>query len=197
MRLILFLSLLGAGHVATAQLTFGVQAGANYSFMGYAEEKGAFGAHAGVFAEWGLAGDLFVRPGLQYSRKGTRLEGFIQNSTLDFKLDYLTAPILLGYRIGERFHVDLGPAVSYLLNGRVASDGEDLGGEEGFDDWDVGLQAGLGCRITENLSFRAAYEHGFVNMTDVRFTDENGQSLGGIDEGKNRVVQVGLSWVFK
>jgi opacity protein-like surface antigen len=196
MRIILFMLILCAGRMATAQATFGVQAGANYSFMGYAEEQGAFGAHAGVFAEWSLAGDLFLRPGLQYSRKGTRLDGFVQNNTLDFKLDYLTAPILLGYRIGERFHVDLGPAVSYLLKGRVASDGEDLGGEEGFDDWDVGLQAGLGYRITDALSIRAGYEHGLVNMTNIQFTDENGQSLGGIDEGKNRVVQLGMSWTF-
>jgi hypothetical protein len=33
-------------------------------------------------------------------------------------------------------------------------------------------------------------------MTNIQFTDENGQSLGGIDEGKNRVVQVGVSWAF-
>src|SRR5690606_10250694 len=161
------LLVLCAGRLATAQAVFGVQAGANYSFMGYADEQAAIGAHAGLFAEWTLAGNVFLRPGLQYSRKGTRPEGFIQDNTLDFRLDYLTAPILLGYRIGERFHVDFGAAVSYLLKGKVASDGDDLGGEEGFDDWDVGLQAGLGYRITDALSLRAGYEHGLVDMTNI------------------------------
>jgi hypothetical protein len=31
---------------------------------------------------------------------------------------------------------------------------------------------------------------------NIQFTDENGQSLGGIDGGRNRVYQLGLFYVL-
>ncbi|MCD8072038.1 MAG: PorT family protein, partial [Alistipes sp.] len=53
------------------------------------------GFTAGLFTDIYLVRNLYIQPGLSYSRKGTRERDF--GFTNSYKLDYLEMPVYVGY----------------------------------------------------------------------------------------------------
>jgi hypothetical protein len=137
-----------------------------------------------------------VQPELLFDSKGSDLANFIPNTPMRYSLNYLTMPVLLGYKArGITFRA--GAYVSSLIGSKIEINSMDVPvRDEYFEDWDWGLTAGATLDITPALGFELLYYFGLPDIVDISFGDQNGNFLARLDEGKNRVLQVGVYYKF-
>lgn len=180
-----------------AQTTFGVKGGMNLASINIDNSDMIFTWHAGAFSHTPLGGKFFFQPELLISRKGTRLQDFFYTSDLTFNIVYLSMPLVMGIEAGEHFLFHIGPELSYRLAGEFEIEDQESNQEkEYYSDWDFGLDAGVTYQMTRRFGLTLRYCFGFTNVMQIQFVDELGQDLGGFSEGKNRVLQLSISYAF-
>lgn len=111
---------------SNGQFHVGVKAGANVTKVDGKSFKDEFksGYMLGGFAEIKLSKKLYVQPELLINQYNTRLDtnynnlvGNIFNGMTSVKLDYLSIPILLNYRMGGGFiSLQAGPQYGILID---------------------------------------------------------------------------------
>ncbi|MFM2117601.1 MAG: hypothetical protein RL316_791, partial [Bacteroidota bacterium] len=111
---------------SNGQFHVGVKAGANVTKVDGKSFKDEFksGYMLGGFAEIKLSKKLYVQPELLINQYNTRLDtnynnlvGNIFNGLTSVKLDYLSIPILLNYRMGGGFiSLQAGPQYGVLID---------------------------------------------------------------------------------
>ena len=184
-KTILFLFLL-AGSAAYAQsVTAGIKAGANISnFTGgdfdAVKKKAIVGFHGGAFLNFSF-GALSLQPEALVSTQGARIDS--ANKSYDWKLTYLTVPVMLKLRSPGGFYVEAGPQVGFKLSENVSD--ETIG--DFAKNLDLSAGAGLGFQTKGGLGIGARYLVGLSKVGDF-------EPSAGIDpDFKNSVIQVGLS----
>jgi hypothetical protein len=178
------------------QNTFGVNAGGSIIYTSIDDDDSRMAYHGGMFARFDLSDKVFLQTEIQYVMKGTGLPGYFGpfNMKIDFR--YISMPLLVGFRMTDYFSIELGPEIGYLVDGEVTIDKYGPTAEEDFPSLDLGIDLGLMYQIGNRFGFRLRYNYGLSNVMDIRFYDANSQSLGGLFEGKNRVLQLGLVYFF-
>lgn len=182
-KMILALALL-IGTASFAQnFSAGIKAGANFSnFTGgdfdAVKKKAIVGFHGGGFLNFAF-GALSLQPEVLVSTQGARIDS--ANKSYDWKLTYVTVPVLLKYRTASGFYLEAGPQVGFKLSESVT--------DEAIDDFAKGLDlsaaAGLGFQTKGGLGIGARYLVGLSKVGDFD-PSEN------IDpDFKNSVIQVG------
>lgn len=179
-----------------AQAGFGIKGGGDLASVNVDNSEAMVAYHVGGFWRIPFGSDMFVQPELLYSVKGSNLPDFFYSADLEFKMNYLSLPVMLGIKAGDRWIFSFGPEISKLLRGSFKVDDTESQGSDGYSQFDFGLDAGVDFAITTGLGVYLRYNYGLVDVLQVQFTDENGQSLGGFNKGKNRCLQAGISWVI-
>ncbi|TVR86132.1 MAG: PorT family protein [Saprospirales bacterium] len=122
---------------------------------------------------------LSAEPG--YIRKGFTIDHL--HNVDDFKLDYITLPILADVKIWGPLRVQIGPELSYRT-------GIDYGDEEGnlvidwddeFENWELSGLVGLSYDFNTALSLGLRYNHSVMKTTQFTLGDEMGQPNIDID----------------
>ena len=182
-------------HVS-GQVSFGPKAGINIATWTTEGSNTITGFQGGVVAQFQLNDEWSVQPELLYESKGTDLGDFIPNNPMRYTMDYVTMPVLLGYKArGITFRA--GAYVSSLIGSTIEINAKDVPvRDEYFENFDWGLTAGATLDITAGLGFELLYYFGFPDIPDISFGDQNGQFLAHLDEGKNRVLQLGMYYKF-
>jgi len=129
------------------------------------------GFNLGVFAEISLSDKLICQPELLFSTQGAKLEETNYNYSL--KLNYLNIPLMIKYAVTDKFALELGPQVGFLLsaneeetfNGETASDEEDV--KDYFKSIDFGLNFGASFDVSEKIIIGARYNLGLSNISDI------------------------------
>jgi hypothetical protein len=108
---------------SNGQFHVGVKAGANVNKV---EDKSynellKYGYMLGAFAEIKLSKKFYIQPEIQINQFNTSFDTSLGNISLpgiiSAKLDYLSIPILLNYRLGGGFlSLQVGPQYGILLN---------------------------------------------------------------------------------
>jgi Outer membrane protein beta-barrel domain len=176
------------------QSSFGVSAGGNLIYTSLDHDESRIAYYGGAFVRFDLSEKVYLQPEILYSRKGTGLPGYFGPFNMEIDFHYISLPALVGFRMTDNLSIDLGPEVGYLVDGAVTIDKYGPTAEEDFPSFDLGIDMGLMYRLWNHFGFRLRYHYGLTNVMDVKFFDANSQSLGGLFEGKNRVLQVGLSY---
>ena len=124
--ILLIASALLISYHSNGQFHVGVKAGANVTKVDGKSFKDEFksGYMLGGFAEIKLSKKLYVQPELLINQYNTRLDtnynnlvGNIFNGMTSVKLDYLSIPILLNYRMGGGFiSLQAGPQYGVLID---------------------------------------------------------------------------------
>jgi hypothetical protein len=150
-RLFALLAMLMAYSYSQAQgFHLGVKGGANITKIDGKELKDEFnyGYHLGGFAELGLGKKWFIQPELLWSQYNTQtaddFEDIVNDakpgsSNQDIKLNYLTIPITLNYRLLDWLSLQAGPQFGVLLDNEknlLAN------GKEAFESGDFALLGG-------------------------------------------------------
>jgi hypothetical protein len=153
---------------AIAQINFGIKGGVNITKIDDKAFKDEFsyGYHAGGFAEIGLGKKLGIQPEVLFNQYQTKVDtsfGNIWNplrSDQDAKLNYLSIPILLNYKLANILTLQAGPQFGVLI-----SQDKNLlqNGQEAFKTGDFSLLGGAQINISK-LRFTGRY---FVGLNDI------------------------------
>lgn len=215
MKKVLFAAVAVFGFITTQaqEIKFGAKAGLNGStLIGDAEDaKMIIGAHVGAFAEIKINDKFSFQPELLFSMQGAKSEyseseefgGDIYSYSEEskVKLNYLNVPLMAKYYATQKFYVEAGPQIGFLIsaksdyeyteliNGSVdyseSEDGFDV--KDNFKSVDFGFNFGLGYEFTENIFTGVRYNLGLSDITDITGFD---------DKVKNGVFQVSFGYKF-
>ena len=179
------LMILSVTGVQAQDVSFGIKGGVNFSnFSGddadMLETDGRTGFHLGLIAEIMFTENLGVQPEVLYSSQGAKSdfqmedEFFGSLSIDEFKLDYISIPVLLKYYFIEGLSLEVGPQFSFVANSEVEASMDGVSSTEDFDDetesFDFGGALGLGYELPMGLLFQGRYVMGFNDVyTDSDF----------------------------
>ena len=158
---------------SNGQFHVGVKAGANVTKVDGKSFKDEFksGYMLGGFAEIKLSKKLYVQPELLINQYNTRLDtnynnlvGNIFNGLTSVKLDYLSIPILLNYRMGGGFiSLQAGPQYGVLIdknNSIIQNTGN------AFRNGDLSLLGGVQVKAGA-FRINGRYFVGLSNINDI------------------------------
>jgi hypothetical protein len=187
---IMAVALLTMQAASAQKFRLGVKAGANLVKVDGKSFKDEFryGYHLGGFAEIGLTqdGKLTLQPEVLFNQYATTLdssfksvyENVINSSQSRVKLNYLSIPILLNYKLAGPIFLQAGPAFSVLMdqNRSILQNGGDA-----FKKGDFAMIGGAQIRLAK-LYLSGRYVIGLANINDI---DDK-------DKWKSQAIQLSL-----
>ncbi len=176
-----------------AQFRLGIKGGANITKVdGKAfRDEFKYGYHLGGFAEIGLGGKFSVQPEVLWNQYQTRVDSSFKNvyqdatsfsNYKDVKLDYLTIPLLLNYKVGSLLTLQAGPQYGILIN---QSQNLIENGKDAFKDGEFSMVGGAVINISK-LRLTGRYLVGLNNISDI--SDQN--------KWKNQGFQLSVGLAF-
>ena len=160
---------------ASAQFRLGAKAGANLVKVDGKSFKDEFryNYHVGGFAEIGLTRDkkLTLQPEVLFNQYSTTLdssfkavyENVLNSEQTHVKLNYLSIPILLNYRLLGPIYLQAGPAFSILMD---QSKNFLQNGGDAFKKGDFSMIGGAQVRIAK-IYLSGRYVVGLANINDI------------------------------
>lgn len=190
----LFISIAGL----RAQVSVGLAGGLNvssYTSYNFTSDWKA-GLHAGGYVEIPLSRKFALEADLLYSQKGGN---YTVGSAGQYtqRLNYLSLPVLLGYRVTGKLSLQAGPEVGLLLSDMIHSNGGTFD-PHAYRSFDKGLAFGAVYQLPAGFAIGLRYVAGFAPITKtMNFTDFDGNLLGSGSYGSNRAFQLTLRWAFR
>ena len=203
MKKVLFIAvvvLLGLGNVNAQEVRFGAKGGLNSSnFTGDLEGfDSKVGFNLGAFAAISLSDKFIFQPELLFSTQGASSEDSFESETfkLTIKANYLNIPLMIKYGVTDKFALEFGPQLGFLLSAKGKSegtfDGEAISEEEdikdSFKSIDFGLNFGASFDVAENIMIGARYNLGLSNIID--------EEDSGDDKVQNAVFSFAVGYRF-
>ncbi|MFQ3297604.1 MAG: opacity protein-like surface antigen [Polaribacter sp.] len=168
---ILVVAIVGLGNVNAQGSNFGITAGFHnlslkLDVLGMTESESSQGFFVGVTSDFSLSDKFSLQPQLQ----------FATSSQDGDSLEQLILPIMLKYHVTEKFNLQAGPQLDYVLSD-----------SEGLNAIGFGLGFGAGFDFSEKIFVSTRYALGLSN----RFEDAPSEiSL------KLNTFQIGLGYRF-
>ena len=179
-----------------SDVKFGAKGGINFAKLvgdDASDEKTFVGFNAGFFAEIPLTEKLVFQPEILYSAQGSKSEGIIDGYYVDatFNFNYINIPLLLKYKITDKFSLEAGPYVGFLTNAKLKFKVRGLGSDsldvkDIIKSTDFGLGLGMNYEFSDVIFANARYQAGLTEIGDA----EAGNGI------KNSVFQLGLGFRF-
>ena len=164
--------------------TFGVKAGLNLSSITNSDgAKTQVGVNVGGFAKIMVADKFAVQPELLFSTQGAKYDGG------SFNLSYINIPIMAKYYVADKFNLEAGPQIGFLMSAKAKADGfgsTDV--KDMFKTTDFGLNLGAGYDISDNISVGARY---CLGLSQLQKDLASGETAS-----KNSVIQIDLGYRF-
>jgi hypothetical protein len=176
-RLPIVLALVLLAHASFAQFSIGIKAGANITKVdgrSFSDEF-RYGYHLGGFATVPISKRFAVQPEVLFnqiqSRTGTEFRNIYQTAfdgNTDVKLNYLSVPILLNYKLGSFLSLQAGPQFGVLLdkNKNLLENGR-----EAFDRGDFSMLGGAQISVGK-IKLNGRYVVGLNNINDIDNQDQ-------------------------
>jgi len=164
-------------NAAMAQFTLGVKAGANIFKVDGQSFKDQFdyGYHLGGFANFGIGGRFSLQPEVLFNqyqtKRDTSFSNIYQNvfsNSTNVKLNYLSIPLLLNYKLGSLISLQAGPMFSILMdqNKSLLQNGEDA-----FKKGDFSMLGGAQLSLGK-IKLNGRYVVGLNNINDIDNQDK-------------------------
>jgi hypothetical protein len=188
-KLVVLVLSTGVFFTASAQVQFGVKAGANFATLAGSGSEGAttkVDFHGGGFAQIPLANSFFLQPELVYSGQGAKAtsDGVVYN----VNQNYLNIPVLAKYQHSSGLYGETGPQIGFLLSANVKAGGSSQDVKSSYKSTDFAWAFGVGYKISSiNAGIDARYNLGLSNIA--------AQEVSGYPV-KNSVFQIGIFYVF-
>lgn len=174
---------------------FGVKGGVNFSsftgdgFDAFDDPEGRTAFHLGLLAEIPLGERFSIQPEVLYSAQGYDIVSREDADDVEFQLDYITVPVLAKFYLFNRFSLEAGPQIAFLVNDEIDTNPTGDGGDievdsDIFKTVEFGVGLGASYKIS-NFFISGRYNLGLTDIYDVE----------GID-AKNSVIQAGVGIMF-
>jgi len=172
------LSAVSAGYAQEkAGFGVGVRAGMNFSDLTSITGNPRIGFNAGLFGDYYFSRNFGVELGVFYSQQGNLDNNIARYGTTDtdYKINYLSFPLVVNYRIFNRFRIFAGPQIVIMLDSKIKPSvpggiwrevkGHDLSGI-----------AGVGYTFPFGLDISVSYTFGFTNIFHSYTGSQGGNS---------------------
>ncbi|QRR02915.1 porin family protein [Dyadobacter sandarakinus] len=168
-----------------AKFSLGPKAGINISNYtgGNIQSDALVGYHIGGVLNYGFGKVFSLQPEVLFSTQGAKVENGGQKE--DFKISYITVPVMLKFRTNSGFYVELGPQAGF----RAGSDIPDQTINNFAKNLDLAGAVGIGYHSGIGLGVGARYIAGVSKVGDF-----SGQDID--PDFKNSVIQVSLFWAI-
>jgi hypothetical protein len=220
------------GAANAQEIKFGAKIGANLSTSSVSmpsvegtsftipDNKMLFGLHVGGFAEIGISEKFAFQPELLFSMEGSKFEsssvedfgGIVYSETSEstIKLNYINVPLLVKFYATEKFFINAGPQIGFLMSAKQDSDYTltfDGGQTESESTSNVDVKdqyksinfsaaAGAGYYFTENIFAEVRYNVGVSNILESQTVDTGFGSFTFEPEAKINNLQITLGYRF-
>lgn len=149
---------------------YGIRVGYNISNLDFEPAPTFDNTHRngfaiGVFGEYDLSASIALAPELQFSAEGAKDRAL--------RVDYIQAPILFKFRIGNKVALGAGPLVGVKVHEF----------EDGYRNFGFSGVGAFEFMVTDEIFIDARYHYGFTNILD-----DNPAGL----EAKNTNIQIGI-----
>ncbi len=169
----------------------GINVGLNFAKLttnNYYENQGTdfvTGLTTGISGEYYFSNSWGIKAKINYNQKGwgngfyTDING--NTTTTDFKLNYVTIPLMANWHFGrtKNWYLNFGPYIGFLTSATATATGTDV--KSYINSTDAGLAYGIGVKIplSDNVKFFAEYqiESGLANISNNSTNDNNSTTL--------------------
>lgn len=170
MKILAAVAFILSAQIASAQFTLGVKGGATLSKIEGKAFKDEFntGYHLGGFLELPVGSRLSLQPEVLFNQVNTRTDSSFKDvlrpNVSEIKLNYLSIPIMLNYKLGNVLALQAGPQFGVLM-----SQDKDLvrNGGEAFKNGDFSLLGGAQLKFSK-LRFTGRYFVGLNDINDIK-----------------------------
>ncbi len=173
-RLLIFpLVLLSTGLFAQ-KFQIGIKGGVNVSnftgsnFQNF-DTKPLVGFHAGGILAFLLGNNFAIQPEVLFSSQGARLSD--GTTSKDYKVSYLTVPVLAKYRFNGGFYLEAGPQFGFKLNENIPYDQSINSFAKNLD---VSIDGGIGFHGNAGFGIGARYCLGISKVGNFNSTVQPG-----------------------
>ena len=181
------------------QVRFGLKAGLNLSNVknfGLGSTKVKAAANGGFFIKVPIIKKFLLQPEILYSSKGFLFPKTDSTASGKVTLNYISVPILISFKISDNFLLMLGPELNFITNAKSKSANRNNDISNNFRKFDMAIDFGTAYNLKNGLGIEFRYSHGFEDLANVIKTDQLGNYLGTQKQGSNRVMQIGLFYIF-
>lgn len=178
-----------------AQITIGLKTGLSLSSVQFpepSESKARLAYYGGLQSEFNIDRKFLIQPELLYSVKGYKFLATAYSSGGRLSLNYISVPLLAGYRPVENLKILLGPEFNFLASAKSRFDNTDHDLYKVYKKFDLGINAGVAFQLQKKLGIEIRYCHGITYLLEGMVTDAFGNEIGKVKAGKNKVLQAGL-----
>lgn len=165
---------------------FGIKAGMNISSLNGDVEnvKSKVGFSAGVFAQFPISSQFTFQPEVLYSGQGAK--GKEDGFEATWSIDYIAVPLMFKYNLAEKFSLEAGPQIGFLMSSKLKGDGESVDIKDEMKSTDFAINLGANYDIMPNLFIGARYSAGLTNI--IKDSDDF--------KVRNNVFSVSLGYKF-
>ncbi|MDJ1484750.1 porin family protein [Cytophagaceae bacterium YF14B1] len=178
--------LLLVGVISFAQtFSFGPKAGLNISNYtgGNIKSQALVGYHLGGILSFGFGKNFALQPEVLFSTQGAQIDNDGQKT--DFKINYVTVPVMLKFRTNGGFIITAGPQVGFL----TSQDVPDQTIRNFAKNLDLSAGVGIGYQSNIGLGVEGRYIAGLSKVGNF-----SGQTID--PDFKNSVIQFSLFWAI-
>ena len=170
-----------------SQISLGLKAGVNISNFagddfGLIEKKALVGFHGGGLVHISF-GHLVLQPELLFSTQGARLES--NGRETDFKISYLTIPVMLKWETDGGFYLEAGPQGGFKVSENVP----DSITSDFVKGGDFSINVGLGYHSKGGFGIGGRYNVGISKIGEFDSGNIN-------PDFKNAVIQFSIFYTF-
>lgn len=112
------------------------------------------------------------------------------------KLNYITVPVLAGYRFNSKSAILAGPEFSFLYKAVSTSSGISEAITYSYRRFDVGFDLGFAYNFSKAFGAEVRYNYGFKDLVNVVYYNDNDNITGQGKNGANSVLQFSLYYVL-
>lgn len=180
----------------TTPVTFGITAGLNHSTFKFDERSRRLGFPESSQTKIGFGfGISLVVPviksvSFQPEYIWNNIGGGLKDADVDYRLNYLSFPIMVNWKVVRNLSFVAGPQFDLLINARLENEDETSDVTKEIENRGVNVVTGIHYYIAKSLSVSGRYVHG-LNHIGFMFSS-------GTPEYQSRIFQLSLiyHWSF-
>ena len=185
-KLLFAIALFLSVQTAFAQsFSIGPKAGLNISNYtgGNIESDALVGYHLGGVINYGFGKVFSIQPEVLFSTQGAKVNN--GGSKSDFKISYVTVPIMLKFKTNGGFYVEFGPQAGF----RTSTNIPDQTINDFAKNLDLAAAGGIGYQSPIGLGVGVRYVAGLSKVGNFSGQDIN-------PDFKNSVIQASIFWAI-
>ncbi len=181
--------------VSAQDLQFGIKGGINFSSL---DNEGSsldhyqskLGFNSGLFAMIGITKKYSLKTELYYSMEGADY----QDSDLYIRLNRLSLPVLINYKLGKAISIEAGPEAKFQVGFKTNLSSFQGNIKSIYENLDYGATVGLTIRPLEKVGLTVRNYFGMKYHSSYNFINESGEITSHIKTDRTNILSVSINY---